>query len=180
MEDKFQNKYRVSSARLSGWDYGAHGLYFVTICTKDRVPYFGDFFESQTPDTTTLKYTDVGEAAYNNWLTIPEFHPYVKLEDFVIMPDHIHGILFFNKLDKITWEVNKFGTQRNNLASVLRGYKGSVKKYAIMNNIEFSWQPRYYDRVVRNEIEYNNIREYIFNNPKNWLLNKDGFENLYL
>ncbi|MEZ2337122.1 hypothetical protein AB6735_15870 [Mucilaginibacter sp. RCC_168] len=66
------------------------------------------------------------------------------------------------------------------MASVLRGYKGSIKQYADKNNIEFAWQPRYYDRVIRDEKEHENIREYIYDNPGNWLLNKQGFENLYL
>ncbi|WP_419788682.1 hypothetical protein [Mucilaginibacter sp. SP1R1] len=69
------------------------------------------------------------------------------------MPDHIHAILFIDKPGKTSWEVNKFGVQRDNLAAVLRGYKASVKKYALGNNIEFSWQPKYYDRVIRNEKE---------------------------
>ena len=92
----------------------------------------------------------------------------------------IFGILFINKPDKIEWKVNKFGPQTNNLASIIRGYKSSVKQYASINNIDFLWQPKYYDRVIRDEKEYLNIKEYIYNNVENWLLNKDNFENLYL
>ena len=95
------------------------------------------------------------------------------------MPDHVHGILFINKPGKITWEVNKFGAQRNNLASIIRGYKSSVKGYANLNHIDFEWQPRYYDRIIRNEKEHLNITEYIYNNPEKWLLNGDNFENLF-
>jgi REP element-mobilizing transposase RayT len=180
MEDKFQNKYRVSSPRLQGWDYGSHALYFVTICIKDRLPAFGEMWQNEANETTLLKLTMLGNAAHSNWLQIPHFHPYVELDEFVIMPDHLHGILFFNKPDKITWEPNKPGGQRNNLASVVRGYKGSIKQYAQQNNIDFNWQPRFYDRVIRNEKEYTNIKEYISKNPRNWILNKDEFENLYL
>lgn len=179
MEDKFQNKYRTSSPRLAGWDYGSHGLYFVTICTKDRIPYFGEITESTDRNSFFLKTTDIGQIAENYWLLIPEFHPYVQLDEFIIMPDHLHGILFFNKPDKTSWNASKFGAQRNNLASVIRGYKGSIKKYANENNIEFSWQPRYYDRVIRDRVEYENIRHYIYNNPQNWLSNQDSIENLY-
>ena len=96
------------------------------------------------------------------------------------MPDHIHGIIFINKPDKISWEANKFGAQRNNLASIIRGYKSAVTKYANENNLGFAWQPRYYDRVIRNEKEYQNIRSYIYDNTDNWLLNKDNLENLFL
>ncbi|WP_419699817.1 transposase [Mucilaginibacter sp. NFX135] len=180
MEDKFQKRYRISSPRLEGWDYGSHGLYFVTICTKDRIPFFGEIIQTDISETAMLRKAKIAEIASDNWLKIGEFHPYVIPEDFVVMPDHLHGILFFNKPDKTTWETNKFGGQRNNLASVLRGYKGSVKQYADRNNIEFSWQPRYYDRVIRDKKEHENIQGYIYDNPGNWLLNKHGFENLYL
>ena len=87
-----------------------------------------------------LRMTEIGKIACDNWESIPMFHPYVELDDFVIMPDHMHGILFINKPDKISWEINKFGAQSKNLASILRGYKSSVKTYATTNDIEFSWQ----------------------------------------
>ncbi|SDI57165.1 hypothetical protein SAMN05192573_1246 [Mucilaginibacter gossypii] len=90
------------------------------------------------------------------------------------------GYCFLTSLIKINWEANKFGVQKDNVASVLRGYKSSVKKYANDNNIDFAWQPRYYDRVIRNDREYNNIKQYIHNNPNNWFTERDRFENLYI
>jgi REP element-mobilizing transposase RayT len=193
VEGQYKNKYRISSARLAGWDYGSHGLYFVTICIKDRIPYFGKIenqndsvlqsLETQSLETqsiASLRETEIGKIAYDNWENITMFHPYVELDDFVIMPDHVHGILFMNKPEKTSWEINKFGAQRNNLASVIRGYKSSVQTYATIHNIEFSWQPRYYDRVIRNEKEYLNIVNYIRDNPDQWYLNKNTFENLFI
>jgi len=193
MEGKYRNKYNTSSTRLSDWDYGSNGLYFVTICTKDRVRYFGEIeeignanvqsiSETQSPETqsiASLRMTEIGEVAFANWGNIPIYHPYVELDDFVIMPDHMHGILFINKPDKMTLEFNKFGAQSKNLASILRGYKSSVKTYATTNDIEFLWQPRYYDRIIRNEKEYHNIKGYIKNNPDQWFQNGDNFENLF-
>jgi putative transposase len=184
MEEKYKNKYRATSARLAGWDYGSHGLYFITICTKDRVPYFGEIETGQTQNKETqsiasLRMTDIAKIAYDNWLQIPAFHPYVEVDAFVIMPDHIHGILFINKPDKLSWDVNKFGAQRNNLASIIRGYKSSVKQFAMLNSLGFAWQPGYYDRVIRNQREYENIIQYIYDNPDQWLLNKDNLENLF-
>lgn len=177
MEEKFNNKYRTTPARLNGWDYGANGLYFVTICTKDRVHYFGEIEKDniivETQSIVSLQKTEIGKVAYENWLRIPEFAPFIELDEFVIMPDHMHGILFINKPDKISWEPNKFGVQIQNLASVIRGYKASVKKYANLNGIDFIWQAKYYDRVIRNEKEYQNIRQYVYDNPTRWLLNKD-------
>ncbi|MDB5004718.1 MAG: hypothetical protein JWQ34_2943 [Mucilaginibacter sp.] len=177
-EDQYKNRYRISPARRPNWDYGSHGLYFVTICTKDRVRYFGEI-QQETQNIASLQTTAIGEIAYTNWIKIPEYHPYVELDEFVVMPDHIHGILFINKPDRIVWETNKFGPQRNNLASIIRGYKSSVKQYATLNEIDFSWQSRYHDRVIRNEQEYLNIKEYIYNNVELWSLNKDNFETLY-
>ena len=91
----------------------------------------------------------------------------------------MHGILFINKPDKTSWEINKFGAQSKNLASILRGYKSSVKTYATTNDIEFLWQARYYDRVIRNEKEYFSIKNYIRDNPDQWYLNGDNIENIF-
>jgi hypothetical protein len=76
--------------------------------------------------------------------------------------------------------MNKFGVQSQNLASIIRGYKASVKAYATIHNIEFNWQPKYHDRVIRDEKEYSNIRAYIFDNPEQWLLNGDKETELFL
>jgi putative transposase len=186
MEEKYRNKYNVSSSRLAGWDYGADGSYFVTICTKDRERFFGEIEEvtmemqnSETRSVACLTATEMGEIAFTNWAIIPKFHPYVELDEITVMPDHVHGILFINKPAKTTWEANKFGPQRNNLGSIIRGYKSSVKTYAVTNNIEFMWQSKYYDRVIRNEKEYWNIKEYIRNNPNQWYRSDADFENLF-
>ncbi len=176
MDEKFNQKYRIPSARLNTWDYGSHGLYYITICTKDRLHYFGEIISptsTETQNIASLRPTIIGEIALQNWLDIPNHFFFIELDEFVIMPNHIHAILFINKPNKEFWEANKFGVQSQNLASVIRGFKVSVKAYATKNDIEFSWQPRYHDRVIRNEKEYLNIKEYIFNNPTNWLLNGD-------
>lgn len=179
MDELYKNKYRITSVRRPNWDYGSHGLYFVTICTKDRIRYFGEIIESpETQSIASLQLTEVGKIAFNNWLKISDFHPYVELDEFVVMPDHVHAILFINKPDKVDWQASKFGPQRNNLASIIRGYKSSIKQYATINQFEFQWQPKYYDRVIRDEKEYLNIKEYIYNNVDDWFSNKENFENL--
>jgi len=188
MEGKYRNKYRISSPRLSNWDYGSHGLYFITICTKYRERYFGEIESVDDPNMgnvletqsiATLRATNIGKIAHNNFEKIPIFHPYVELDDFVIMPDHVHGILFINKPDKANWEPNKFGAQRKNLASIIRGYKSSVTTFATTNDVRFIWQPRYYDRVIRTEKEYLNIKSYIQDNPDQWYRNGEDFNNLF-
>jgi len=186
MEGKYQNKYNISSSRLSGWDYGSDGLYFVTICTKDRGKFFGEIEiatmekgNSEVQSIAALRPTEMGELAFSNWEIIPNFHPYVSLDEYTVMPDHVHGILSINKPDKTSWNFNKFGPQRNNLGSIIRGFKSSVKSYTILNNIEFLWQSKYHDRVIRNEKEYWNIKGYIRDNPDQWYRNGEDFENLF-
>jgi REP element-mobilizing transposase RayT len=88
------------------------------------------------------------------------------------MPNHVHGIIFINKPEETTWVPNNFGSQSRNLASIIRGYKASVKRFANQNNIEFEWQSHYHDRIIRNYNELDNIREYIINNPIKWSTNE--------
>ena len=143
----------------------------------------------------------------SHWTKIPELHPYVILYQFVIMPNHVHGILLIDpadthnknstavethhmrlkdnspanrlKIETGSTITNRFGPQRRNLASIVRGYKSSVKSYALKHKIEFGWQPRYFDRIIRNDAEYKRIQEYIFYNPLKWFWEKgDDIENL--
>lgn len=169
--EHYKNKYRIPANRLNGWDYGSAGFYFVTICTKDKQPYFGNIISSD--NGAALLPTQIGSIAYNYWIEIPKHFPFVELDEFVIMPDHVHGVLLINNPEHHAWKPNQFGPQSMNLPSIIRGYKASVKKHANTNNIPFDWQTRYYDRIIRNENELQVIRQYIINNPMNWLENKN-------
>ena len=166
---KFQNTYRIDTTRLSNWDYGTHGFYFVTICTKNKECYFGNIIPVETQNFASLQPTEIGNTAYHYWAEIPKHFPFVELDEFIIMPDHVHGILFFNRPNYHNWKLNSFGPQSKNLASVIRGYKSAVKKYAVIHNIEFEWLHRYHDHVIQSEDSLNAIRDYIRNNPMKWL-----------
>jgi putative transposase len=163
MDDLFQNKYRKRPARLSNWDYGANGQYFVTICADQRHPYFGQIEESG------LVPSKLGEYAIRCWGSIPEHYPFVQLDEFILMPDHLHGILSFGKKNRSEWKANQFGPQHQNLATVVRGFKMAVTSFAQANAIEFKWQSRYFDRVIRNDYELDRVREYIRENPVKWV-----------
>jgi REP element-mobilizing transposase RayT len=183
MTDKYQNKYRIPTNRLQGYDYGANGCYFVTICTKNRIHYFGEIVNKtnvktdnypsietgnvETDNYPSLRATEIGKIAEKFWLEIPNHFPFVDLDQYVIMPNHIHGILIFNKSVE-SWQPNKFGRQSQNLGSVIRGFKSSLKRYANENNIDFAWQERFHDRIIRDIKGLDNVRTYIFNNPANW------------
>lgn len=175
--EKYKNKYRIPSTRLKGYDYGSHGLYFITICTKNKINYFGEIVESdsypilnrnESDSYPTLRQTTIGKIAHEFWQQIPQHFPFVELDEFVIMPNHVHGILFFNKPNKDDWTPNQFGPQSQNLASVVRAYKSSVKRHANQNNINFEWQSSYYDRIIRDYNEFTNVQQYIINNPDKW------------
>lgn len=90
MPDKFQNKYRIPSARMRNWNYGWNKSYFVTICAKKREYYFGEISNGE------MIFSEIGEMANKYWLEIPEHFPFVVLDEFIIMPNHVHGIIIIN------------------------------------------------------------------------------------
>lgn len=202
MSDKFQNKYRISSTRLKNWDYGSNAIYFVTICTQNREHYFGNITDEK------MQLSETGKIAQHFWVEIPNHFLFVKLGEFVVMPNHVHGIIIIDKTenndpvdcgidgdvsDGVTEETqnfaslpppnppnppsssnppptrgNIFGPQSQNLASIIRGYKIGVTKFARNNNIPFSWQSRFHDHIIRNNESFQRISNYIINNPVNW------------
>lgn len=89
--DRFKNKYRLGSARLAGYDYGQNGAYFITICTANREPFFGEVLNKE------MQLNQLGEMAQKYWLQIPQQFSFAKLDEYVIMPNHIHGILMIDK-----------------------------------------------------------------------------------
>jgi REP element-mobilizing transposase RayT len=96
MSEKFKNKYTTKSTRLENYDYSQNGLYFVTICTKDREELFGEIVNEK------MILNDVGRIANQFWQKIPIHFPFVNLDEFIVMPNHVHGILEINNdIEKI-------------------------------------------------------------------------------
>ncbi len=168
--DKFNGKYRIPSARWAAWDYSSNAAYFITICTAHRAHDFGAIANGM------MTFTALGRAAANCWHEIPAHFPFVVLDAFVVMPNHVHGIVVINKTHPHPVEtqnfaslpMNRFGPQSQNLASIVRGYKIGVTKFARQNNIPFEWQARYHDHVIRDAGEHERIAQYIQANPQNW------------
>lgn len=98
MPEKYMNKYRIQSARLQNWDYGSNGAYFITICTANRLHYFGDVVQI-SESGGIMQLTETGKLAQKFWMEIPDHFNFVKLGNFVIMPNHVHGILIIDKPD---------------------------------------------------------------------------------
>ncbi len=175
--DKFQNKYRIPSARASWWDYGSQGAYFITICTQNRIHYFGEIVEGK------MQYSQVGVLADIFWLEIPFHAQKVTLGEYIIMPNHMHGILIlednFPTTSKEQTKSNNFAQNRfqnpgkNSISSIVGSYKSAVSKHARRLGFEFAWQTRFYDHIIRNAEEYQRIENYIINNPQQW--EKDKF-----
>lgn len=175
--DKFQNKYRIPSARASWWDYGSQGAYFITICTQDRWHYFGEIIEGK------MQYSQVGVLADIFWLEIPFHAQKVTLGEYIVMPNHIHGILIledsFPTVPPKHSKSNNFAQNRfqnpgkNSISSIVGSYKSAVSKHARRLGFEFAWQSRFYDHIIRNAEEYQRIENYIINNPHQW--EKDKF-----
>ena len=92
MQNKFQNKYRIPSSRLQTWDYGTNGAYFITICTQNREHFFG------VVQNGTMQLYETGKIAEQLWIEIPNQFPFIELGNFVVMPNHVHGILIINKI----------------------------------------------------------------------------------
>jgi len=177
--ENYKNRYRTQTTRAEWWDYGACAYYFITILTEGRVIYFGS-----CEDGIRI-LSEIGSEVENCWLQIPQHFEIAVPMESVVMPNHFHGIiklklpsadvhhagnLFENAFleNIIKPKANEFGPQSQNLASVIRGFKIGVTKYARKMNLEFNWHPRYHDRVIRDEKELQNVRHYIKQNPKNW------------
>jgi putative transposase len=88
--DKYKNKYRIKSTRLQYWDYASPGYYFITICTKNREDYFGEIKNEK------MCLNEIGDIAQKFWLEIPNHFSNVTLDEFIIMPNHVHGIVIIN------------------------------------------------------------------------------------
>lgn len=225
----YQDKYRIPSTRAPYWNYGWNAAYFVTICTQNRTCWFGEVQDDE------MVLSDIGQMAHQCWLDIPQHFPFVKLDSFIVMPNHVHGIIIIDKpggeietkqpntpkkrnvlgsvetqyfasenvnrdlLGSVETQniaslqgnivpnnpisphgniaqkiptLNKFGPQSQNLASIVRGYKIGVTKFARRINSEFAWQSRYHDHIIRNDVSYQNISDYIVNNPLKWQADK--------
>src|SRR6266702_5532956 len=128
----FKDRYRVESARLKGWDYSAAGYYFVTICTRNRECWLGEVIDG------IMRLSSVGEVVAEEWLKTSQMRDNVTLDDWVVMPNHLHGIVVIGHVETHSVEthrvethcnaslqgqhMNKFGPQRNNLSSIVRGF----------------------------------------------------------
>lgn len=164
--DKFKGKYRRTSTRLQHWDYRWAAAYFITLNTKDRQHYFGKIAEGK------MILSSVGIIADLLWHEIPYHSKNIEPGEFVIMPDHIHLILIITK-DPVD-RINLLGPDRyqnigkNSVSSIIGSYKSAVTKHANRYGLPFVWQSLFYDHIIRDELAFIRISEYIRKNPEKW------------
>lgn len=207
----FRNKYRIESARHQHWDYRWDGAYFITICTHNRKHYFGKVVNGK------MQLSNLGIIANVFWYEIKHHAKNIKLGEFVVMPNHMHGILILEgnneNDDTKTRQTNDDDTKagqtnddivktrhalslrddhdhrdnhdknpgqkrlrnpgKNSIPTIVGGYKSAVTKHANRLKLDFKWQTRYHDYIIRDQRAFQNISNYIMNNPINW--GKDKF-----
>jgi len=192
MSEKYKNQYKIESSRLAGYDYTQNGMYFVTICTKEREEFFGMIKDGK------MELSDAGRIVEKFWQEIPKHFPTIVLDEYVIMPNHVHGIVEINN-DRLNMDacrdeamprlytgqhrkMSEISPKPGSLSVVLGSFKSIVSKTVRkqLNSVTFAWQPRFYDHIIRNEISLNKIREYIQTNPEMWERDRNNVENLWM
>lgn len=169
------NEHHRRSIRLPEYDYAQPGYYFFTICTKNREHLFGKIVNEK------MQLSRVGYIVQRMWRSTPLIRPYVSLDAFIVMSNHMHciiRIMYKNTLENHRRDVlqhiptQTLRTPSQTLGAIIRGFKeATTKRINIMtNNVKNGsiWQLNYYEHIVRNEHVLNRIRNYIANNPINW------------
>jgi putative transposase len=166
------------SIRLRGHDYSSPGAYFVTICTQNRKCLFGNVKNNK------MLLNKYGHIVLEEWLKTINLRANIILDDFIVMPNHFHVIIMLNshcrgtacraqkacRAQTITTE--QFGKPvSGSIPTIIRSFKSAVTKRINESNNSSGmviWQRNYHEHIIRNEIELNNIRQYIENNPIKW------------
>ncbi|HHT9120528.1 MAG TPA: transposase [Candidatus Hypogeohydataceae bacterium YC41] len=183
MKHDTEKHYR-RSVRLKEYDYSAKGSYFVTICTKEKKYLLGDVVNGE------MILSGIGEIVKQCWIGISNHFSHVQLDKYVILPNHVHGIIVivgdvgveniepYKRVGNIQplRKINRY--QKiipGSLGSIVRGFKIGVSKCCNQHNYSsFAWQRNYYEHIVRNEDALNLIRGYIVNNPLQWQFDREN------
>lgn len=158
------------SIRLRNVDYRRPGAYFVTICTHERAPLLGSVINKR------MRLSPAGKIVQRCWLMIPQHFPNVVLDEFVVMPDHMHGVIVIrpdvsssprcpgNELPRRIGRALK-----GSLATIIGVFKSyATKRIMTTVGIRRIWQRNYYESIIRNREHLDAVRKYIVLNPKRW------------
>jgi REP element-mobilizing transposase RayT len=169
------HKHHRRSIRLKGYDYTQAGAYFVTICTWQRECLLGDVINGE------MQLSRYGETVQFNWNILPKRYPNVELDAFIVMPNHVHGIILLEEgagLDRLSADASKFSgkpaptsSKLYGLSEIVRGLKTfsarRINQIRCQSGVAV-WQRGYYERIIRDEESLIAIREYIIKNPLCW------------
>lgn len=178
------DKHHRHSIRLKHYDYSAEGFYFVTLCTHQREYLFGEIVDGE------MRLNQLGQIAAEEWMRSPSIRQEIELDEWVVMPNHIHGIVIINSSNKPISPVGANGhslqrlipepTSQNSvmplmkpksLSSLIVGFKSvTAKRINVIRDSPGNpiWQRNYYEHIIRNDRSLATIRRYIQNNPKAW------------
>jgi putative transposase len=179
-----RNRYSI---RLKDFDYSQEGAYFITICVQGRRALLGDIREE------TILLSRLGEIVKLEWLRLPQRFGNLVLDEFVIMPNHIHGIIIINRRGESCirpddsmgdHKDHPYGTETNSVGRIIQAYKSITTNRYILGVKKNNWRPfprrlwqrNYYDHIIRNEDDSSVIREYIVDKPLNWEKDEENKE----
>jgi len=177
---KKENHHQRQSIRLPEYDYSQPGAYFVTVVTHLRKNIFGEIIDGQ------MYLNQAGKIVEQTWLNIPLHFPNTSCEIFVVMPNHIHGIIEIINEEIVgarhasplrSTGIN--GVKPGSIGAIIGSFKSAATKHLHQTKTiiqEKIWQPNYYEHIIRDEQDYQKVYEYIMNNPLNWLLDEENIE----
>jgi REP element-mobilizing transposase RayT len=158
------------SIRLKGYDYSQGGAYFVTICAAHRLCLFGGVVDAE------MQLNTAGDLVAQEWLRSAELRPGVILDAFVVMPNHLHGVIVIDGPPALA-AAGEGRAGPNVLPSIINGFKAATTRRIreLRRDPKLTvWQRNYYERIVRSERSLDRIREYIAGNPTNWAQDREN------
>ncbi len=183
------------SVRLADYDYSQPGAYFVTMVTQGRACLFGDVVNGE------MQLSDMGRIAGECWRAVPEHFPNVELGTFVVMPNHVHGIIVLHDradaeasarrgtiyraptaTDDAPTAIDDAPAERfqkpvpGSIPTIVRTYKAAVAREIVQQHggVPIIWQRNYYEHIIRDDEEHNRIHFYIESNVDNWTLDNEN------
>jgi len=182
MTGKYNHKiHHRHSIRLPEYDYSQEGWYYVTLCVLGNKCLFGKFTDGQ------IQLYQYGRIVDDCWKWLAQQYDYVRLDEYVVMPNHLHGIIVINRGDTLRKRIHCRGGSRTAPTGNVSRYKPlsrlvgafktvSTKQVNIIRNIPGRklWQRNYYEHIIRNEEELSHIRQYITENPVNWRTDEEN------
>ncbi len=166
------------SIRLKNYDYSQAGAYFVTVCSWNKECIFGEIVNGE------MHLNEYGQVVSGEWQRSSIIRKELELDTFLVMPNHIHGIVFINACTSFNVVANgrsPLQMKPKSISSFVAGFKSAVTKQ--INQIRNTpgtpvWQRNYYEHIIRNENELHKIRQYIQNNPLKWDLDENNPVNI--